>query len=105
MVASDVHRDPQALVLAPESAIAIAQAIVAAPTDYAAGKAAALTALGLIRNAHNGGSLKLPPRELPWLERLQTSLDTLPDDESQFIDLMMAHVHTTRFRAADYDLG
>ncbi|HXP63052.1 MAG TPA: methyltransferase MtaB domain-containing protein [Dongiaceae bacterium] len=105
MVASDVHRDPQALVLAPDSAIAIAQAIVAAPTDYAAGKAAALTALRLIRNAHNGGSLKLPPRELPWLERLQTSLDSLPDHESQFIDLMMAQVDTTRFRAADYDLG
>jgi methanol--5-hydroxybenzimidazolylcobamide Co-methyltransferase len=105
MVASDVHRDPQALILAPESAIAIAQAIVAAPTDYAAGKAAALTALRLIRDAHHDGALKLPPRELPWLERLQTSLESLPEDESQFIDLMMAQVDTTRFRAAEYDLA
>jgi len=105
MVASDVQRDPQALVLAPESAIAIAQAIVAAPTDYAAGKAAALTALRLIRQARLDGRLKLPPREVPWLERLQSSLDSLPDDESRFIDLMMAQVDTTRFRAAEYELG
>jgi methanol--5-hydroxybenzimidazolylcobamide Co-methyltransferase len=105
MVASDVHRDPQALVLAPESAIAIAQAIVGAPTHYAAGKAAGLTALRLIRDAHHDNRLKIPPREIPWLGRIQTSLESLPDDESQFIDLMMAHVDTTRFRAAEYDLG
>jgi methanol--5-hydroxybenzimidazolylcobamide Co-methyltransferase len=105
LVASDVHRDPQALILAPDSAIAIAQAIVAAPTDYAAGKAAALTALRLIRQAHHGGCLKLPPREVPWLERLQTALESLPEDESQFIDLMMSRVDTTRFRAAEYDLA
>ena len=105
MVASDVQRDPQALVLAPESAIAIAQAIVAAPTDYAAGKAAGLTALRLIRQARLDGRLKLPPREVPWLERLQSSLESLPDDESRFIDLMMAQVDTTRFRAAEYELG
>jgi methanol--5-hydroxybenzimidazolylcobamide Co-methyltransferase len=104
MVASDVHRDPQALILAPESAIAIAQAMVAAPTDYAAGKAAGLTALRLIREAHHDGGLRTPPREIPWLERLQASLESLPDDESQFIDLMMAQVDTTRFRPAEYDL-
>ncbi|MGO8675842.1 MAG: methyltransferase MtaB domain-containing protein [Limisphaerales bacterium] len=105
MVASDVHRDPQALVLAPESAIVLARAIVAAPNDYAAGRAAGLTALRLIRDAHSNGALKLPPRELPWLERLQTSLETLPDEESRFIDMMMGQVDTSRFRAAEYDLA
>ena len=48
MVNSDASRDPQAWVLSPESAIAIAQSIVTAPGPYAAGKAAALTAVRLL---------------------------------------------------------
>ena len=66
MVASDASLDPQAYVLSPESAIAIAQAIVSAPDSYEAGKAAALTALRLIRDAHRDGALKLHPREVPY---------------------------------------
>jgi hypothetical protein len=34
MVASDASRDPQAYVLTPDSAIAIAQSIASAPTAY-----------------------------------------------------------------------
>src|SRR5262249_10191081 len=45
LVNSDAALDPQAYVLTPESAIAIAQAIVGAPTAVAAGRAAALTAV------------------------------------------------------------
>ncbi|MGA2867029.1 MAG: methyltransferase MtaB domain-containing protein [Verrucomicrobiota bacterium] len=105
MVSSDAHRDPQAFILAPESAIAIAQAIVDAQSDYAAGQAAGLTALRLLRDAHRDGRLKLHPREIPWLDRLQESLETLPATETQFIELMMPQVDTTRFIAADYDLG
>jgi methanol--5-hydroxybenzimidazolylcobamide Co-methyltransferase len=105
MVASDAHRDPQAFILAPESAIAIAQAIVGAHTPYAAGQAAALTALRLLRDAHRDRRLKLHPREIPWLDRLQESLETLPATETEFIELMLPQVDTTRFIAADYDLG
>ena len=71
MVSSDASRDPQAYVLTPDSAIAIAQAIVSAPTAYDAGKAAALTAVRLLRDAHRDGALKILPREVPWLDRLQ----------------------------------
>ncbi len=105
MVASDVHRDPQALVLAPESVVAIAQAIVSAPNAYRAGQAAALTALSLIRHAHQAGTLKLPPRELPWLDRLQKTVENLPANEADFIGQMMARVDTSKFVAADYELA
>jgi methanol--5-hydroxybenzimidazolylcobamide Co-methyltransferase len=105
MVRSDARHDPQAYVLSPDSAIAIAQAIVSAPTALEAGKAAALTALRLLRDGHRQGKLRLVPREVPWLDRLQRAVEELPAHESEFIDQMMAELDTTRFVAADYGLG
>ncbi|MCZ7639075.1 MAG: hypothetical protein M5U12_25310 [Verrucomicrobia bacterium] len=71
LVDSDAGRDPQAFIIAPASAVAVAQAIVRAPDPYHAGQQAALTALQLLRDAHRAGALRLAPRELPWLDRLQ----------------------------------
>ncbi|MBI4327822.1 MAG: methanol--corrinoid methyltransferase, partial [Chloroflexi bacterium] len=105
MVESDAHLDPQAYVLTPDSAVAIAQAIVSAPNAYEAGKAAALTALRLLREAHRDGILKIHPRELPWLDRLQKTVEALPAGEPEFISEMMNHVDTTRFVAGDYGIG
>ncbi|MEI7731559.1 MAG: methyltransferase MtaB domain-containing protein [Verrucomicrobiota bacterium] len=105
MVASDAGRDPQAWILSPESAIAIAQAIVSAPTPYTAAKAAALTALRLIREAHQDGALTLHPREVPYLARLRHTIEAMPSGEMEFIDEMMAEVDTSKFIAADYQLG
>ncbi len=105
MVSSDASRDPQAYVLSPESSIAIAQAIVSAPDAYNAGKAAALTALRLMRDAHRDGALKIHPREVPYLDRLQNTVEALPAKEPEFIDEMMAEVDTTKFVAADYEIG
>jgi len=105
MVNSDAHRDPQAYILTPDSAIAIAQSIVTAPTAYDAGKASALTALSLMRNAHKDGALRLHPREVPYLDRLQKTVEALPSKESEFIGEMMGEVDTSRFVPADYDIG
>lgn len=104
MVDSDAALDPQAYVLAPESAIAIAQAIVRAPDAYAAGRAAALTAVTLLRDAFKDGRLKLHAREVPWLDRIQKTVEALPDREGEFIDQMMGAVDRTRFVAVDYEL-
>jgi methanol--5-hydroxybenzimidazolylcobamide Co-methyltransferase len=105
LVNSDARLDPQAWVLTPENAFAIAEAIVRAPSPLAAGHAAALTALGLIRQGHAAGCLKIAPRELPWLDRLQRALDAIPTNEAEFIRDMMAEVDTSKFIAADYELA
>jgi methanol--5-hydroxybenzimidazolylcobamide Co-methyltransferase len=105
MVASDARRDPQAFILSPENVITIAQAIVSAPNAYESGKAAARTALRLIREGHRDGALKLSPRELPWLDRLQKTIDSLPASEPEFIDDMMGKVDTAKFIPADYGIG
>lgn len=105
LVASDAGRDPQAYVLSPESAIAIARAIVSASDSYAAGQAAARTALRLLREGHEDGALTIAPRELPWLDRMEKTLDGLPSTEAEFAGQMMEEVDATRFVAADYELG
>ncbi len=104
MVDSDASLDPQAFVLSPESAIAIADAIVSAPEPYSAGKAVAGTVLRLLEEAHRERRLKIPPREVPWLERMRKTIEALPSSESQFIEEMMAKVDTTKFIAAEYGL-
>ena len=58
-----------------------------------------------MRDAHRNGALRLQPREVPWLDRLQQTIESLPDQESTFIEDMMAEVDTTRFVAADYGIG
>ena len=105
MVNSDASRDPQAYVLTPESAIAIAQSIVTAPTAFDAGRAAALTALRLMRDAHRDGALRIHPREVPYLDRLQKTVEDLPSTEVEFIDQMMGQVDASKFVAADYGIG
>jgi methanol--5-hydroxybenzimidazolylcobamide Co-methyltransferase len=104
MVASDASRDPQAYVISPESAVTLAQAIVAAPSPYAAGQTVARAALRLLREAHRQGALKLSPREVPWLDRMERTLDGLPATEGEFLSQMMGQVDTTKFVPADYDL-
>lgn len=105
LVNSDIGRDPQAFIIAPEAAIAVAKSIVGAANPYAAGQAAARTALGLMRAAHRDGALRLAPRELPWLDRMEKVLDGLPDHETGFIAQMLGEVDRSRFVAADYEVG
>jgi methanol---5-hydroxybenzimidazolylcobamide Co-methyltransferase len=104
LVKSDAALDPQAFVLTPESSIAIAQAIVSAPNEYAAGRAAGLTAVKRITDAYAEGLLKVHPREVAWLDRMQRSIEAMPDKEADFISEMQAELDTTKFVAADYGL-
>jgi len=104
MINSDAPLDPQAYVLTPESSVAIAKAIVNAPTPVEAGKAAALTAVRRLREAQADGRLKLHPREIPWLDRIQKCVETIPSSENEFIGEMMSRVDTSKFVAADYGL-
>jgi len=104
MVESDAALDPQAYVLRPDVAVALAEALVAAPGPYEAGRSVALTATRLLRQAHAEGRLRLPPREVPWLDRMEKAVDTLPPAESDFIDQMLAGADRTRFVPAEYGL-
>ena len=105
LVNSDARLDPQAFIIAPANAVAIARAIVRAPDAYHAGKASALTAVQLLRHAQRDCALHITPRELPWLDRIQQAVETTPDTEAEFIGAMLAEVDTTKFVAGDYGIG
>jgi methanol---5-hydroxybenzimidazolylcobamide Co-methyltransferase len=102
LVRSDAGRDPQAYVLTPESAVAIAGAIVGEKNHYRAGVAAGLKAVELIDTAHKAGKLKLSDRETPWLSRLRDELEALPVSEAEFVAQMTPMVEAGRCRLEDY---
>jgi len=105
LVNSDASRDPQAFIISPACAVAIAQAMVRAPDAYRASQAAALTAIQLLRDAERDGALRIAPRERPWLDRMQKVVEALPEEETQFVSEMLGEVDTRRFVAADYGIG
>jgi methanol--5-hydroxybenzimidazolylcobamide Co-methyltransferase len=104
MVRSDARLDPQAFVLTPENAIAIAHSIVSAPDHYAAGRAAALTAIRLLRDGEKAGAVRIAEREQPWLDTMEDAVAELPDAESAFIEQMMPLLDTSTFIPGEYDL-
>lgn len=105
LVRSDAKLDPQAYILVPENVVRISQAIVDAPNPYRAGVHAGLEAVRLLSEGHAAGHLQVAPREQIWLETMRESLEELPQEESEFINKMMAVVDTSAFIARDYDLA
>ena len=104
MVNSDVSRDPQAYVISPESSVRIAQAIVDAENDYLAGKAAALSAVTLLREGSEAGAVKIPANETRWLDLIEDSVTAMPDHEGEFIEQQLAMTDPARFLPREYDL-
>ncbi|MEX1119647.1 MAG: methyltransferase MtaB domain-containing protein [Terrimicrobiaceae bacterium] len=105
LVASDAGLDPQAMILTPDSCIAIAKSIVASDSHYHAGIAAARTAITILRETSRSGYLHLPERETAWLDRLDEELDDMPESEGTFIAEMMDEVDTSKFNPADYGIA
>jgi len=104
-VASDRYRDPQALVLAPESAYEIGNAILSHEGYYARSKAAALRAAELIHQASASGALPLTTFERRVLDQSMELLESLPDDEEEFVaDCLREYAHLDEFNPANYGI-
>jgi methanol--5-hydroxybenzimidazolylcobamide Co-methyltransferase len=86
LVDSDQYQSPQALVISPQASVAIAGAIVAAPSDYQRCIAAAQAAVALIREAVAEEKLRLSPVETRWLGRIESALAGLPSSEEQLLE-------------------
>lgn len=104
MVKSDAGLDPQAMIISPESSVALAEAIVGEPDAYHAGLAVARKAIALMRDQRQAGQLRIDDREAAWLDRMEGELDELPETEAAFIEEMMEEVDSDLFTPADYDL-
>jgi methanol--5-hydroxybenzimidazolylcobamide Co-methyltransferase len=88
LVESDIHLSPQALVLSPHSTWRVATAIVKESNAYRRTVAAAREAIAIICDAVAAKLLDLSTRESGWLDRIERSLDGLPQEEDQLIGMM-----------------
>lgn len=105
LVESDIHLDPQAYIISPESAVEIGKAIVSSENHYRAGINTGLTAIRILRAANSEKKLRIVDRELPWLDIMEDVIAGLPEDENAFVNQIMPQLDQSKFVAADYDLA
>ncbi|OGV48326.1 MAG: methanol--corrinoid methyltransferase [Lentisphaerae bacterium GWF2_52_8] len=104
LVDSDVCHDPQALILAPDSVVAISKEIVSAENYIDASVRAGLKALSIIDEAIAAGYLKSSERENVWIERLREELQSIPGDENRFVAEMQPLLDTEKVILSEYGL-
>ena len=104
LVESDVHLDPQALVLAPGTVVAVAGEMVKSRTHLEAARRGALLALDIIEAAVRDGSLLSTEQEKEWIPRLRDDLHEIPDNESAFVEMILPTLDTTKTILAEYGL-
>lgn len=103
-VDSDVLYDPQALILAPESVIPIASALVSGANELDGTVAAIETALDLISEAIATDRLRMGERETEWIPRIREQLATIPRNESDFVAEMEQEIDTSVVTLSEYGL-
>jgi len=104
LVASDVYTDPQALILSPENVIRISKELVKGESYVANAKNGALAALDIIEEALRSGKMKLPEMETSYLPILRDDLNSIPDNESEFVEMMLPIIDQSKFIPAEYGL-
>lgn len=81
LINSDVRHSVHALMVTPGSAVTLARALIAEQDDFQRTRRAGLAGCAIIREALNKGTLKLPPRELDWLARIEDELADCDKEE------------------------
>jgi methanol--5-hydroxybenzimidazolylcobamide Co-methyltransferase len=103
-VESDVHFDPQAVVLAPEVVVDIADKIVRGKNYIDAAKRGALRALDIIEERVRSGSLLMVDREFVYIDKIRQELGTIPEDESRFVEEMLPELDLEKVILKEYGL-
>ena len=103
-VASDAHFDPQAYIFQPDVVINLASEIVKERTPYLRTRRAAAATLAVLQKASDEKKVAIPENELAWFDSLGAQVDSLPDDEGEFIAGIMDQVDTSLVRLEEYGL-
>ncbi len=103
IVKSNIYKDPQALILSPESSVRIARAIVSAGSFYERAINAALEAINIIDE--NKEKLKLPAIEQKYITRIKNNFLNMPEEKT-FIESMIKRYTeiTNEFIPHNYEL-
>jgi len=104
LVGSDVYTDPQALILSPENVIRISKELIKGDSYVANARNGALSALDIIEEALLSGKLKLSEMETNYLPIFRDDLNSIPDLESDFIEMMLPVLDPGKFILSEYGL-
>ena len=104
LVSSDIYTDPQALILAPENVIRISKELIKGETYVANARNGALAALDVIEESLKSGQMKLSEMETGYLPILRDELLSIPDNESDFVEMMLPLIDQSKFIPAEYGL-
>jgi methanol--5-hydroxybenzimidazolylcobamide Co-methyltransferase len=104
LVASDIYTDPQALILAPENVIRISNALIKGDSYVANARNGALEAINIIEETLQSGKMQLSELETGYLPILKDELNSIPDSESDFIEMMLPMLDQSKFILSEYGL-
>jgi methanol--5-hydroxybenzimidazolylcobamide Co-methyltransferase len=104
LVSSDIYTDPQALILAPENVIRISRELVKGDSYVANARNGALVTIDIIEEAIALGRLKLSDMEISYLPYMREELESIPENESDFVEMMLPLVDQSKFTLAEYGL-
>jgi methanol--5-hydroxybenzimidazolylcobamide Co-methyltransferase len=104
MVDSDIYTDPQALILAPENVIRLSRELIKGDSYVANARNGAIAALDLIEEAVASGQMELSIMESDYLPMFREDLSSIPDNESNFIEMMMPLIDSKKFIPSEYGL-
>ena len=101
---SDQYTDPQALILSPENVIRISRELIKGDSYVANARNGALAALDIIEEAQFSGKLKLSDLEMSYLPIFREDLESIPDSENDFIEMMLPLLDSSKFILSEYGL-
>ena len=101
---SDIHYDPQALILAPKNVISISKEIIKGSNPLEQTKLGILKAMDVVKTALGSGELVCDEKENFWLDRICLDVEDIPIDESTFTDQIMPSLDREKFIPEEYGL-
>ncbi len=101
---SDSRLDPQAYVLRPDVVLKISGEIVKEIGHFNRTKKAALLTIAELKKAIADGKVVISEREMPWLDTMESQIESLPLDEEEFIRQMVNDNASDKFVPQKYDL-
>ncbi len=104
LVFSDVYTDPQALILAPDNVIRISKELIKGDSYVANAKNGALVTLDIIEEAIQSGKMKLSDMETSYLPIIRDEISSIPDNESDFVEMMLPLIKQDKFIPEEYGL-
>jgi methanol--5-hydroxybenzimidazolylcobamide Co-methyltransferase len=104
LVESDSKLDPQAYVLRPDVALRISKEMLKEETHLERTIASARLAIEELRSAYNEGKVNIDDRDYEWLGIMENQIDSIPEDEDEFIAEMIDENTNEKFSPEKYDL-